>query len=347
MGWHVAVLGSGGWSSVHLAAIAASRHVERVTLAGRNSQAVAQVARQFPIVTATATNFEAVFEDPSVDLVHVCLPHYLHADVSCAALAAGQHVICEKPAATNLVDFDRIVQTAERHGKRFMVIMNQLYNPVVLRTKELIDHGTIGRPFLCVESGFSHHTHFYRDPDAWRTRIAQSGGGVLIDGGYHMIYKQLFLLDGVGSPRWVTADAAQLNVDETGKLIPEIGEDYVSYTVGYDEPLRIVSSHAWTLAADVERPRRGFIAGSKANLELPAGPDDPLVIRYPDRIETVDVPAGPQNGPETVRACVLDYHDAIAADRALEHTTNKAARETLATVLAVYESAAQQQRVVL
>lgn len=344
MGWHVAVLGTGSWSRVHLKALAASPHVDRVTLAGRNEQAAAELANAFPIVTATRTDFNSVFNDASIELVHVCLPHHLHADVSCAALAAGKHVICEKPAATSLADFDRIVQTATSANRRFLVVMNQLFNPLVHRAKEIIDTGQLGRPFLCVETGFSHHARFYRDPNAWRTRVKESGGGVLIDGGYHMVYKQLFLLASSGHPQWVVGDAAQLNVDESGQKVEDVGEDYVSYTVGYDGPLRVVSSHAWTLAADVERPRRGFIAGAEATLELPTNIDDTLVIRRSDSVEIIGNVPGPRNGPDTTHQCLLAYIDAIVKDRALEHTSIDAARETLAIILAVYESATQQQR---
>ena len=347
MGWHVAVLGTGGWSQVHLKALAASEHVDRVTLAGRNTGALAELAARFPIVTTTTTNFQSVFDDPSIELVHICLPHYLHADVSCEALLSGKHVICEKPAATSLSDFDRIVQTSAENDRRFLVVMNQLYNPLVQRAKEIVDSGTLGRPFLCVETGFSQHAHFYRDPNAWRTRIKQSGGGVLIDGGYHMVYKQLFMLGGLGHPTWVTADTAQLNIDSSGQAFPEIGEDYVSYTVGFNGPLRIVSSHAWTIAADLERPRRGFIAGSDATLELPVSDDDPLVLRRPDEVKTIDIPGGPRNGPDTTHQCLLNYIDALVGNRALEHTTLATARETLAIILAVYESAAGQKRAIL
>lgn len=347
MGWHVALLGTGGWSHVHLRALAASPHVERVTLVGRNRQARDTLADEFPIVTAKAADHQAVLDDPSVDLVHICLPHHLHADVSCQALSAGKHVICEKPAATNLADFDRIVRASKEHGKRFLVVMNQLYNPLAHRVRALIDAGTLGRPFLFVETGFSQHDHFYRDEKAWRTRIKEAGGGVLIDGGYHMIYKQLFALAGQERPKWITAEAAQLNVDPTGQHVEDIGEDFVSYTIGFDSPLRINSSHAWTLASDVERPRRGFIAGSEATLEFPTSDTDPLAIRRSGEVELVDGAAGPRNGPDTTHTCLLDYLDALANDRDVEHATTAVARETLAVILAAYESAECQHRVTL
>lgn len=347
MGWHVAVLGTGGWSRVHLGALAASEHVARVTLAGRNTQAATELRDSFPVVTETRSDFASVFDDASVELVHICLPHHLHAEIACAALASGKHVICEKPAAISLKEFDRIVEVAGNSNRRFLVVMNQLYNPIVRRVRQLVDNGSLGRPFLCVETGFSHHAHFYRDPHTWRTRIKKSGGGVLIDGGFHMIYKQLYMLGGLGHPQWVTADAAQLNVDPSGETIPEIGEDYVSYTVGYEGPLRIVSSHAWTLAADVKRPRRGFIAGSEATLELPIGADDPLVLRRPAGDELIEIEAGPRSGPDTTQACLVDYIDALVTGRDLEHTTPEAARETLAVVLAIYDSASHQQRTTL
>ncbi len=345
MGLHVALLGTGGWSRVHLAAFAASKDVDHVTIAGRNADAAQTLAEQFPDLSTAHSDIESACDAPTVDVVSICLPHHLHTDMSCRALAAGKHVICEKPAGTSLADFDRIAQTATDHEKRFLVVMNQLYNPLVLRARQLIDDGAIGRPFLCVETGFSKHAHFYRDANAWRTRIEQAGGGVLIDGGYHMIYKQLYLLAGVAKPRWVIADTSQLNVNHSGKLSPEIGEDCVSYTVGFDCPLRIVSSHAWTLEANIEHPRHGFIAGSEGTLELPVGADDPLVLRRDEKTETIADPGGPHTGPDTTHCCLLDYLEAITAGRTIENATVESARETLSVITSIYESSVQQKRV--
>ena len=92
MGLHVALIGNGNWSQVHLKALAVSPHVSSVTLVGREQSKLAERAGQVPIVTATSTDLDAVLHNDSVDIVDIVLPHYLHTDTAVVALSAGKHV---------------------------------------------------------------------------------------------------------------------------------------------------------------------------------------------------------------------------------------------------------------
>ena len=191
MAWHVGVIGTGQWSRVHLGALSASPHVERITLAGRNRLARGKLAAEFPRVDRTVDDLQQLLADDSVELVHVVLPHHLHVETAHRALLAGKHVICEKPAAIGLEDFDSLVHAADENARRLLVVMNQLYNPLAIRVRELVDEGALGRVFLSVENAYSNSSQNYRDPAAWRTSIDPAGGGMFIDGGYHMVYRHL------------------------------------------------------------------------------------------------------------------------------------------------------------
>ena len=338
MGLHVGVLGTGGWCSVHLAALAASPHVGRVTLAGRNATALAELAAGNPIVAATTADYRHVLDDKSVDVVHVVLPHHLHAERTKAALAAGKHVVCEKPAAMNLADFDASVAAAQANGRRLLVVLNQLYNPVYGRLRELAAAGAIGRVFLSVENSYSSARTFYLDPNYWRTSIAESGGGVLIDGGFHMVYRHLDTLAPIGSPTWVLADTPQLAVTADGATNHTKGEDFVSLTVGFPMPLRIQWAHGWTLAAPPGRARQSFLAGTDGTLELTDDPTQPLTLCRAEGQTPIAVDPGPRSGRETTHACLVDYLDCIATGREPTRASLTLARLTLATILAAYRS---------
>lgn len=66
-------------------------------------------------------NIEDFVKDPSVDIVDICLPPWLHASTAIAALRAGKHVLCEKPIALRIADAEQMVKTAEECGKQLMV----------------------------------------------------------------------------------------------------------------------------------------------------------------------------------------------------------------------------------
>ncbi len=349
---HVGVLGTGQWCPVHLKALSESPHVTRVSLVGRNREALSSLAAKFPVVTQTFSDHRALADDESVDVVNIVLPHHMHAPRAIEALSSGKHVICEKPAATSLEDFDRMVEAAETHAVRLMVVMNQLYNPITWRMRELVDSGRMGRPFLSVENSFSRAVKNYRNPHAWRTNRHEAGGGALIDGGYHMVYRHLYTLAAQGAPAWVVADASQLGVSADPQPVESKGEDFVSATVGYTGALRIEWAHGWTLGADIERARQSFVTGTDGTLELTDRPDDPILFHRPGGEAragsgSIEVEPGPRTGEETTHACLLDYLDCLATGRQPERASLALARSTLAMVLAVYESSRLGRRVAL
>lgn len=336
MGLHVAILGTGGWARVHLAALAASPHVEATTLVGRNEQRLAELRAEFPGIRNCCADPQVVLDDHSIDVVNIVLPHDLHARFSQAALAAGKHVICEKPGATSLADFDATLAAARRADRQLLIVMNQLYNPVHQKLCSAVESGFVGRPFLSVENSYRNASENYRRTEYWRNSPDRSGGGVLIDGGFHMIYRHLHTLGKYGMPEWVMADTPQLNVRGDGSHEPAKAEDFVSMVVGCEQGLRIQLAHGWTLAATPERSRQSFLAGSEATLEIMDSAEEPLILRHAGGTEALAVPAGPRNGPDTTHACLFDYLDAIATGREVSIAPQSLARTTLAVILAAY-----------
>src|SRR5699024_389553 len=80
-----------------------------------------------------------------VDAVSVCLPNYLHAPVSIAALHAGNHVLCEKPMATSSEEAQQMIEAAEKNNKKLMIGHNQRFVSSHQKAKELIATGALGK----------------------------------------------------------------------------------------------------------------------------------------------------------------------------------------------------------
>jgi predicted dehydrogenase len=144
-------------------------------------------------------DYRELLARPDVDLVDCCVPNYLHEEILIAASAAGKHIYCEKPLAMNVTEARRIVEAAEKAGVKTQVTFNFRFFPAILRARQLLDEGFLGRIF-------SFRGRYYRStyvdankPLSWRLRKEVSGGGALFDLGSHVLDLLYYLLGDFGA----------------------------------------------------------------------------------------------------------------------------------------------------
>ncbi len=101
-------------------------------------------------------NFQALLDDPDVQVVHNATPNYLHYEVTSAALAKGKHVVSDKPLAMTSAQAKRLVNEAERAGVVAAVTFNYRGNPLVQQARAAIARGDIGTPHFL-------HGHYLQD----------------------------------------------------------------------------------------------------------------------------------------------------------------------------------------
>ncbi|MBR4295457.1 MAG: Gfo/Idh/MocA family oxidoreductase [Clostridia bacterium] len=175
--------GQGGWHAGH------ALRSDVVSLAGvydikpeRN-----EIARSNGI--KAYDSFEAVLADESVDIVVCATPNDVHRDIVVRALEAGKNVVCEKPVALTLEDFDAMCEAAKKSGKLFTVHQNRRWDVDYLAIKSLIESGEIGET-INIES----RVHGSRGiPSDWRCHKPY-GGGMILDWGVHLIDQMLLLI---------------------------------------------------------------------------------------------------------------------------------------------------------
>jgi len=143
--------------------------------------------------------------DPAIDAVYVGTPVFLHAPQTIQSLAAGKHVMCEKPMATNEAEARRMVQAAEESGKMFGAAYYRRAYPKVQRAKQLLEAGAIGKPEL---ADLTCHMWFDGEGSrGWLVDPLKAGGGPLFDIASHRIDVLNFLF---GQPLRVTGQLANV-----------------------------------------------------------------------------------------------------------------------------------------
>ncbi|MEZ4309553.1 MAG: Gfo/Idh/MocA family oxidoreductase [Polyangiaceae bacterium] len=139
----VAVAGSGRWGINHVRALAASPLAEITAVCDPSPQALDRARAYAPRARLTP-RFEDLLAAPDIDAVILATPARLHAVMAESALAAGKHVLVEKPLALSAADAARTVRAAARAEKTLMVGHLMLFHPVVRRMREVIDSGELG-----------------------------------------------------------------------------------------------------------------------------------------------------------------------------------------------------------
>jgi predicted dehydrogenase len=158
-------------------------------LCGRDAKAVCAAAGRLGWAAAE-TDWHALIGRDDVQLVDVCTPGDLHAEIAIAALDAGKHVLCEKPIANTVAEAEAMVAAAARaaaRGVRSMVGFNYRRVPALALARRLVDGGRIGTVRHVRASYLQDWLVDPSSPLTWRLRQDRAGSGALGDLGAHIV----------------------------------------------------------------------------------------------------------------------------------------------------------------
>lgn len=184
----VGVIGGGGIVDAHIRGYRAyADAIEVVAIADVVTETVQR--RAVELDAAAYTDFRQMIVEADLDAVDICLPHY-HAEAIVAAAEAGKHILCEKPLCLTAEQAELVQRTVTVAGVTLMCAHNQLYLPAVTKAKQLLEEGVLGTVYE-VRTTDSFYNDFDPRNMGWRATSATSGGGELMDSGYHPTYLML------------------------------------------------------------------------------------------------------------------------------------------------------------
>ena len=159
------------------------------------------------------TDYRPLVNDPTINVALIVTPDQLHREMVEAFLAAGKHVMCEKPLALTREDLCAIIQATKKSDRKFMVGQICHFTPAFIKAKELLDNGTIGELYY-VESEYAHDYHHIMH--GWRCDPNRHG---VVGGGCHA----------VDLLRWYAGDPEEVFAYGAHKLLPMV--DYNDATI--------------------------------------------------------------------------------------------------------------------
>ncbi len=191
------ILGAGNIAAHFAQTVSAGTRAQVVAVGSRNRDRAERFATAHGIPT-THVGYRDLVEDPQVDVVYIATPHSEHAENALLAIAAGKHVLVEKPFTRNAAEAERVFAAARAAGVFVMEAMWTRFLPHVAALHQVIDDGEIGD---VVSVRADHGQAFAFDPKS-RLFAPALAGGALLDLG---VYPVAWALDFLGVPDEVKA----------------------------------------------------------------------------------------------------------------------------------------------
>ena len=325
------VIGAGLVGPTHAAAAARAPGGQLVAVCDMVADRAEAVAEQYGALALTEV--DALLERSDIQIVSICLPTRLHLEVAERAVAAGKHIIVEKPLELSLERADRLLQAARAQNVQVTAIFNRRFIPALQAAKRAVDEGLLGDLLVADMYYKSFRTQEYYDDSGWRGTWEVEGGAALINQGIH----------GVDLLRWIAGPVARI-FGYTDHLRRAIEADDTTAAVARYANGAMGVIQAMT-SIEPRLPDRLEYHGTKGTIQL---------SNY--RISNWAVP-GAESWPEAVQA---EEQAMLATARSLESAGHHAqvadmvaavrdgrppavsgeeGRRSLEVVLAIYESA--------
>ena len=181
---HVAFLGCGFITAVHSRHLAKLRSEFVYSYASREAAKADAYCRRYGGAGKYA-DYVAAIEDPRIDAVVIAVPPRFHLDLALRALAAGKHVLVEKPAFPSSRDFAAVAEARDRARKVVLVGENDHYKPLAVTLRRLLAGGAIG------DMVFAHFTTIakkFKAAEDWRNDESMAGGDAFFEEGIHWLH---------------------------------------------------------------------------------------------------------------------------------------------------------------
>ena len=121
-----------------------------------------------------------------LDVINICVPNVLHAQLAIQALETGHHVVIEKPMALTLADAEKVVYTSLKYRKQVFCVMQNRYSPPSVWIKEMVESGRLGKIYMVQLNCYWNRDDRYYKPGGWHGD-AQLDGGTLFTQFSHFI----------------------------------------------------------------------------------------------------------------------------------------------------------------
>ncbi len=314
--YNLGIIGFGGMAGNHFKQIA--KELDRVQVRGVydiNPERI-KAAEQLGVIGYSSK--EALLADPQIDMVLVATTNEAHKDLCIEAMAAGKHVLCEKPATMSSAELEEVIAASKKYDRVFTIDQNRRVNKDFVLMKRSVESGILGDVYV-IESRVEGSRGM---PSGWRT-IKKLGGGMMLDWGVHLIDQIMYMV-----PQKVTNVFCKMysieypEVDDNFRLTMTFESGLTAhievstnnfimhprwYVLGKEGTLQIDS---WDCKGKIVRCKDRDNKWSDEIVVTKAGPTKTMAPRNPNTIETIEL-SEPADVIDNLNPTYWQFIDAI------------------------------------
>jgi UDP-N-acetyl-2-amino-2-deoxyglucuronate dehydrogenase len=324
------IIGCGTISKWHAEAAAATGKYNLVAVTDVRKEAAQKFAEQFHCVAEEST--EALLSREDIEIVSICTPSGFHAIDAIKAAKAGKHVIVEKPMAITHEQINDILKACAENNVKMQVISQMRFKENVLKTKQAIESGKLGKLVLGDVSMKYFRSQEYYDTGGWRGTWKLDGGGALMNQGIHGIDTLQFLMGPIKSVYALAKTLARkIEVEDTAVAVVEYENGAIGTITG-----------ATSVYPGI--PRRFEINGTEGSIVLTEDTITLWEIKGEPKVEIEEKKRGMNSSSDPtafgIEGHVLQFED--MADALINNREPKVnqyeGKKPVEIILAIYES---------
>lgn len=185
------VIGCGVIATWHADALAQIENARLVGGVDNYKEAAEKFAEKYGV--KAYDSLDEMLKDPQIDVVCICTPSGLHAELAIKAANAGKNIVVEKPMAITITQADAIVAACEKNNVQLTSIAQRRFSDVVQRLRGIVASGELGKLISCDLHMKYHRSKEYYASAGWRGTWAMDGGGALMNQGIHGVDLLIYL----------------------------------------------------------------------------------------------------------------------------------------------------------
>ena len=200
---------------------------------------------------ASFDDYDKLLNDSDADIISICTPHALHAEMAISAAKKGKHILVEKPMAISTQDADRMIKTAKENNVKLMVVKQNRYNVPVALTKQALVESKLGRIFMVQCNVLWNRYEGYYSESNWRGKKKLEGGALYTQASHFIDLLIWWFGDVVKAKTFLETRSHAIEIEDCGSSLLTFGSGVMGtlawttcvYNSNYEGSITIIGEY--------------------------------------------------------------------------------------------------------